>query len=196
MTAGSSQKNTRHAGEDTPLRGVKVDLRKALLGGGIAAGIAIAGIWLVGRLSGAEARVLTETTLPRLHVLCNTVILASATILALMLTLLGLSTGSETKLKPVHYKRIQQLSLLDASVFVAAMLIFLILNIPIMDAEKVPVNWFSTIYYVSVVAAALLGGALVSTVMMLYNTVRDLIAVVGLGEEEHSLALNAEDADE
>ena len=81
-----------------------------------------------------------ETTLSRLQALCNTVILASATILALVLTLLGLSTGTDTKRKPVFYQRIQQLAFSDALVFVAAMPVFLLLNIPIKDA---PSPWWA-----------------------------------------------------
>lgn len=177
------------------IRGIKVDLQKALWGGVLSAIVVLVGIWIVGRLSGAEARLLTETTLPRLHALCNTVILASATILALMLTLLSLSTNSNTRLKPGFYKRIQQLSLIDAIVFVAAMLVFLLLNIPIVEADKVPPSWFSTIYYVSITAASLLGGALVTIVVMLYSTVHDLISVVGLQVDNHAF-MDTEQHDE
>jgi hypothetical protein len=166
---------------------IKVDLGKALLGGGAAAVIALVGIWVVGHLSGAEARALTEATLPRLHTLCNTVILASSTILALMLTLLGLSTGSNIKLKAAFYERIQQLSLLVVIVFGVAMLVFLLLNIPIMEADKVAASWFETIYYVAVICSSVLGGALVTVMITLYHTVHGLIEVVGLGVEDHAL---------
>lgn len=186
MPPSSSSANSSETDHST----VEVDLRRALLGGALAAVVALIGVWVVGRLSGAEAQVLTETALPRLLDLCNTVILASATILALMLTLLGLSSGSSVELKPVFYRRIQQLSLLDAIVFVAAMLVFLLFNIPIVEADKVPVSWYNVIYYTSVSVAALLGGALVSIVTMLYSTVRDVISVVGLGNEDHAVAVS------
>lgn len=51
----------------------------------------------VGELSGDEAKVLIKNSLEGLSMLCNTIILASATILTLLLTLLGLSTGSKLK---------------------------------------------------------------------------------------------------
>jgi hypothetical protein len=106
----------------------------------------LAGTFLLGRLSGYEAKVLIENSLDGLNTLCNTIALASATILALLLTLLGLSSGSKSKLKKRHYHDVLQIARLDTTVFIASLISFLVLNLPITEGDSVPENWFSTVY--------------------------------------------------
>lgn len=54
--------------------------------------------------------------------LCNTIILASATILTLLLTLLGLSTGSKSKLK--NDRHVLQIAKFDTALFISALISF------------------------------------------------------------------------
>ena len=60
-------------------------------------------VFFLGDISGYKAKELIEVSLSGLNMLCNTIVLGSATILALLLTLLGISTGSNSKLKKAHY---------------------------------------------------------------------------------------------
>lgn len=62
------------------------------------------------------------------------------------------------------------------------------LNLPITEGDSVPENWFSTIYYISLGISALLSAALIVVVLMLYNTVVNIIKIVGLGMKDHPLA--------
>lgn len=96
---------------------------------------------LLGSLSGYEAKILIKNSLSGLNVLCNTIVLASATILALLLTLLGLSSTSNSKLKKGHYIHIMQIARVDTVVFIVSLLSFLIFNLPITESENVPGNW-------------------------------------------------------
>lgn len=86
------------------------NVKRAFMGGSIAAAVTLGGAWIIGRISGAEATQLLQQSIPGINTLCNTVILASATILALILTLLGMSINSDTKLKNSHYKRILEIA--------------------------------------------------------------------------------------
>lgn len=167
--------------------GIKVDVRRALAGGVLAAVVTAGGGWAVGHLSNAEARLLMETALPSMRQLASTVILASSTILALMLTLLGISSGASSKLKSAHYQRVRQIAFFDAAVFVMAMVVYLVLNVPIVKSEKVTGTWYQAIYYASLGMSSVLGGALISIVLLIYNTVRDVIMVVGLDRSDHAL---------
>ncbi|MGP1992934.1 hypothetical protein D9V96_013720 [Zobellia laminariae] len=162
--------------------------RRAFLGGAICLVAILAGTFLLGRLSGYEAKVLIKNSLDGLNTLCNTVALASATILALLLTLLSLSSGSESKLKEEHYYHVLQIAKLDTAVFIAAVMSFLLLNLPITESDSVPSNWFNIIYYISLGISSILSAALIVVVLMLYNTVVNIIKIVGLGIKDHPLA--------
>jgi len=162
--------------------------KRAFLGGAICLVAILAGTFLLGRLSGYEAKVLIKNSLDGLNTLCNTVALASATILALLLTLLGLSSSSKSKLKKEHYHHVLQIAKLDTAVFIAAVMSFLLLNLPITESESVPANWFSIIYYISLGISSILSASLIVVVLMLYNTVVNIIKIVGLGIMDHPLA--------
>jgi hypothetical protein len=111
--------------------------------------------------------------------LCSGVMTASATTLALMLTLLSLSANASSKLKRDHYERVRQIALLDAVAFIAATFVLLCLNIPVEQADNVDASWYDVLYYAFLGASAVLGGLLVVIVLMLYNTVKYMILVVG-----------------
>jgi uncharacterized membrane protein len=151
----------------------------------------------MGEVSGAEARVLLETSLSSTRSFAGTVTLALGNILALMLTLLSLSTSAEIDLKWSHYKRVDQVAWLVSIVLTASILIYLLLNIPLSEAEKAAdrTNEFgyATLYYVTLVLSSMMAGALITVVLMLYNTVQDIIYVVGLRETDHPLADTEED---
>ena len=161
--------------------------KRAIFGGIISLLVILTGSYLLGELSGYEAKVLIKNSLDGLNMLCNTIVLASATILALLLTLLGLSSGSNTKLKDDHYRHVLQIAKVDTVVFVAALMSFLLFNLPITESDNVPNNWFNYIYYGSLFISSILSAALVVVVLMLYNTVVNIIRIVGLREIDHPL---------
>ena len=146
------------------------------------------GSYLLGELSGYEAKVLIKNSLGGINTLCNTIALASATILTLLLTLLALSSNSKSKLKKDHYRHVLQIAKLDTVVFIAAIMSFLLFNLPITESDNVPPNWFSTVYYISLAISSILSAALIVIVLMLYNTVVNIIKIVGLGQKDHPLA--------
>lgn len=188
--APDREQNTKEAAEEWLSEinpDVAVDLRKALLGGVLAVLIAIAGSTVVGTLYGAEGRLLLEAMLPTTRFLCSAMMTATATILALMLTILSLSSNSSNQIHAAHYKRVQQIALLDMIAFVGATLLLLVLNIPLEESDSISSGWYNTSYYVVLIYSSVLGGMLISIVMMLYAAIRDMISVVGLQNEDHPL---------
>ena len=161
--------------------------KRALYGGLFAALVTGTGAFLLGNISGYEARELLASSLPGINTLCNTIALASATILALLLTLLSISSGSQSKLKREHYEHVMRIARMDTVVFVVSLVTFQVLNIPFSEAEGVSGMWYITLYYVSLGVSSLLCGALISVVLMLYNAVVNIIKVVGLGETDNPL---------
>ena len=59
---------------------------------------------------------------------------------------------------------------------------FLVLHcLPLTESENIPEWWHSFAYYFLIGMSAFLGGALVFIVVLLYSTVKEAIAAVGLG---------------
>lgn len=170
--------------------------KRAILGGVIALGVVTLGTFLMGHLSGYEAKILIRSSITGLNTLCNTIVLASATILALMLTLLGVSSSTSSTLKKDHYLHIIQLAKLDTVIFVVSLLFFLLFNLPVTESENIPENWFTIIYYITLGVTAVLSSALVVVVLMLYNTIINIIKIVGLGMTDHPLAKSKDAEDE
>jgi hypothetical protein len=169
-----------------------VDFRYAVVGGVLAAMVTVAGTLAVGDLSGAEARPLLEAMFPTTRFLCSAVMTGSATILALMLTLLSLSHNvsmkAEEQIQTVHFRRIRQIALIDTVTFIGASLLLLFHSIPIGESNEVPAPWFEPVYYILLSSTAIIGGLLVTVVLMLYHTVHDMIHTLGPMEETPLIA--------
>ncbi|MCZ4320234.1 hypothetical protein O4H26_14670 [Aequorivita viscosa] len=164
----------------------------ALIGGLISTLFIGLGIFLLGNVSGYEAKQLLEGSVRGINMLCNTVVLASATILALLLTLLGISSGSQSKLKKAHYFQVLSIAKIDTILFIAALILFQLFNIPITESENVPVSWFTTIYWVTLLSSSVISGMLVTVILLLYSTVKNIITIVGLGQD-HPLISSEEE---
>ena len=122
-------------------------------------------------------------------------VLASATILALLLTLLGISSGTESKLKDSHYLEVLNIAKIDTMLFIVTLIMFQLFNIPITESDNVPTTWFTTIYWITLFMSSLLSGAMVVVILMLYNTVTNIILIVGL-KQDHELIYKDEDVEE
>lgn len=166
------------------LENVQVDLRQALAVGVMAAVVTLAGAYLVGLLSGADVRLLLEGTLSNTRAFAGTVVVALSTILALMLTLISLSSSADVDLAASHYRRIQQIAWFGSITLIAGILTYLLLNFPLEEAQSSGGTVVNIIYYVTLVLASLLGGALSAVILMLYNAARDIIRIVAPDEME------------
>ncbi len=164
------------SGEDQNYRS---DAQNAVIGGVLAAIIISGGSWMIGQVSTGEILYLLEITMPNVRSFCGTVVLATGTILALMLTLLGLSTSTDIDLTYYHYQRVKEIARIDTITFIVAVLLYLLLNVPVEETDKVTANFFFTLYYATLVISSALAGAIITVILMLYNTIKDIINVLG-----------------
>lgn len=164
-----------------------VDLKIAVLGGALATILTFGTMYMLGSIGDVEARHLLEGTLPTLRFLASAVATAGATVLALMLTVLGLGSGMERRLRSEHYVRIRQISWLAAIVLLGSVGLLTLMVIPLGEVERVPTSWFEIVYFGVLGFAALIGGATFTLVVMLLNAVRGLIDVVDHTIEDPSL---------
>src|SRR5690606_16109772 len=100
------------------------------------------------------------------------------------------------KLKKEHYVQVMAIAKLDTILFVVAIILFQVFNIPITESEELKTNWYSNIYWATLFLSSLLSGGMVSVILMLYNTVINMIKIVGLGEKDHPLVFQEEDENE
>jgi hypothetical protein len=148
----------------------------ALFGGVLAAVIALVGQWFIGRIyNGDEARFLIAAMLNSALYFGASVVTASATILALMLTMLSLTDQSKIDFDTVFFHRVEKIGILTTISLASSILLLLFLSIPVQESKNVPTQWFTTIYYVLIITLALLAGLLVTVVLMLLNAIRSLI---------------------
>lgn len=159
--------------------------RDAMIAGGAGVGatlILIATTMLMGHVSGGEARQLLEAIMPTSRFLCSALMGATATTLALMLTLVSFTVNVDRKLDSVLYLRIKQVALYNTVVLVGGTLFLVMHCIPVTKSDTVPGWLYPTVYYSILTIAAVLGGALVAVVVMLYTLLAEVIHALGLGE--------------
>lgn len=161
---------------------VKKDLRYAAIGGGMAAVITLSGAFIAGKATGGEAYELLLNSLPSARAFSGNVLLATGTILALMLTLLSFSYNTKFNLNWVHYQRIKDIALADTITLIFSILVYLLLNVPLEETDLRSADWFAGLYYSTLILSSLLGGCLITVVLMLYQTIKDMIYIIGPGE--------------
>lgn len=172
---------------------MNVIVKRAIAGGVLSTIIMGIGTYILGEVSGYKAKELLSSSLTGINMLCNTVILGSSTILALMLPLLSLSTSSNSRMTKVHYSHVLTIAKVDTILIIVSIITFLLLNLPITESEEVPSTWFTSIYYISLAMAAILGGGFVAVVTMLYETISNIILIVGFGVTDHPMVEEVEE---
>ena len=152
------------------------------------------GAFTLGSFGASDSRSMVEAILPTTRFLCSATMTASAAILALMLTVLGLTTGADIKLNTTFYRRIKQVAFYDMIVLCYAISFLVLQCIPIAESEEIPTWWYPSVYYGMLAASVILGGGMIAIVSMLYSAISSLIDVFGLEHGDHSI-LASDDAD-
>ncbi|WP_375289476.1 hypothetical protein [Qipengyuania sp.] len=108
---------------------------------------------------------------------------ASATTLALMLTLVGMVRRSDEDFNAEIYRGIQRIATLSTASLVASLLLLLVLVFPVSEFDGIPAPWYPTLYQVLFGGTILVVALLAATVALVYRTVRHVIARVTPGED-------------
>ncbi len=158
--------------------------RWPLIGGGLAVLVTLGVKFLIGGVySQAKAIQLIEALRDSTLYFGAAVATSSATILALMLTLLGLGRRAETDLDIGVYQSVNRIALISTISLCGAVLLLMVLSMPIGEFEKIEDSWFIVMYYVLVVFVALLAGLVITAVLMLFNAIRYVIAAITPGDD-------------
>ena len=143
---------------------------------------------VMGAIGDAEARRLLEAVLPTSSLFCSAILTVTATILALMLTMIGLGSHTDTELADAHYHRIVKIAFYDAILFCASAIMFVLHCVPVYESDELPNWWYPSIYYGVLIVTSLLAGGAVSIVVLLYLAVKDIVQVIGLGQTDNFYA--------
>lgn len=147
----------------------------------------------VGHVSASEVPRLLQPFIDTLRYFCSAMCTASGTIVALMLTALGLSAKSDRRFNEFHYRRLRFIARMATVVFVLSALLLLLIGIPLESAEQIPHDLLTVVYYGVTTYASVLCGVVVATVLMLNRTVAETIEVVGLDHDGHPILDGAEE---
>ncbi|MBW4330176.1 hypothetical protein KY084_04715 [Stakelama sp. CBK3Z-3] len=100
---------------------------------------------------------------------------ASATTLALMLTLIGMAHRAEAEFGPDFYRNIYRISRLATATLLGSVVLLLLLTLPVGEFQGLSDMWFIWLYRVLFALIGTLSALLVATVLLVFTTVRDVI---------------------
>ena len=163
------------------------DVKRAGVGGVIALAFAAVTGAVVGTAGPWKAEEIVESVTAVLPYFGSAAMGAGSTILALMLTLLGVGQSAQTRFSQTFYKRIVWIGRQACLVFAGAALLLLAMAAPVQKLEEGDGTLLVVQFYVIAGSLALLAGLLTSTLMMLQSTLEDLVKVLGIGLEEHPM---------
>ena len=150
--------------------------RYAYLSASIAAVVAIAQPILTGSIySEAQSIQLLEGIKSSSLYLGSAIATASATTLALMLTLLSIASKADTSFEYNTYKGIEIIGRISTATFIGSVVQLLLLSFPVGEFKNIPPTWYKGLYYVLSTVNGLLTGLMIVGVLILFDTIVTLI---------------------
>lgn len=172
-------------------------LYRSIAAGLVVAAIVYFGSWGVGQVSNWQGLSMLKAAQPTLRFLASTLMSCTATILALILTLLSFSSQKKKKFKSSHYTNLQRTVALCTITFVGSLILLMFLNIPLENTDDIIDQHFSIIYHVIQIYAALLGGMLMVIILLLYRSASNLIIMTHPDKNsDHLFVSEPEDEEE
>ncbi|MEX1038828.1 MAG: hypothetical protein WDZ96_08250 [Acidimicrobiia bacterium] len=150
------------------------EFKGALTGGAVVFVGLLGGVILVGSVGNFQALRLIEATLPTARFLAGSAIGAGITVLALMLTLIGITSTSELTFADLLFRRIRNINFLAIAVIVVSVAVLVALAIPIEEVDELD-SYYAFLYYTLAAMVSLLGGLVVATSLMIGGTVKGMV---------------------
>jgi len=154
---------------------INLIFKRPIIGGIVFALVMGLCTYTFGEISGFKARELLATSMSGILTLCYVIILGSIYILVIILYLLSLKFPLDSILRHQHFRLLSTISKVDTILIITAIITLLLLNIPITQTSIIPDTWYSTIYYLILAIASILGGGFISIIIMIYETITMII---------------------
>ncbi len=113
----------------------------------------------------------------------SAIVTASATILALMLTLIGMMRRMEKTFDDETYRDVDLIARLATASLLLSLMVLLAFTLPVGEFEKLPQDWFVHLYNGLFAACVIMVGLVAATVSVLYRTVRRVIIGLTPGDD-------------
>lgn len=153
------------------------------VGGGLAVVFLFLGYYLVGNVQQeSEARARIDAAVPTIRFLASAVMAGTATILALMLTLLGITQSHDGDFSTGHYNRLRRLASMNVAAMVGAVFLLMLLTMPVTESDRLQ-GFYTAAYYVVVGGSALIGGMIIAIALELRQSVLDIVGIFDPGVE-------------
>lgn len=157
----------------------------ALTGGVIVLLMAVGSWFAIGRIySGSEAIALIEALSQSALFFGTAGATSSATVLALMLTLVGITKRSDHNFGGAVYRSVSHISTLATVTLCASVILLLVLTFPIGEFDALPSGWFTGLYIILYAMVGTISAMLVATILMLFFTIREVIGGIAPDEPE------------
>lgn len=101
---------------------------------------------------------------------------ASATMLALMLTILSMTRDTDNEFNEDMYRRVYRVSIMATLSLVGAVVLLLALTIPVREMDGVPPNFFGILYNILFALVVMCCALVVGTVVMIFTVIRTVVA--------------------
>lgn len=108
---------------------------------------------------------------------------ASATVLALMLTLLSITSQVDKSFERSTYKGIKLIGDISTVTFIGSVALLLLLSLPIGEFKVIDERWYTGLYYLLAVLNGILSGLTVVGVLVLSDTLKTLIKSLAPDQE-------------
>jgi len=154
---------------------IKYFLKRPLIGGIVFAVVMGLCTFTFGEISGFQARELLVHSMSGILTLCYVMILGSIYILVIILYLLSVKIPIDSVLRHHHFHLLATIAKVDTILIITAIITLLLLNIPITQTDIIPDSWYSTIYYLILAIASILGGGFIAVIIMIYETISMII---------------------
>lgn len=133
--------------------------------------------------SAAEAIVLIDALSRAGLYLGSAVATASATTIALMLTLLGMIRNVDQDFDDAAYVSISNIAKLATVALLTSLLLLLAFALPTGEFEQMPAQWFSSLYECLFVATVIMVALSAATVVKIYVTIQSVISKITPGKD-------------
>lgn len=160
------------------------DRKLSLVGGAVAAIMGFLTMSVVGNATSFEARRLLDAVIPTVRYSASAYIAGGGTILALMLTMITFSISHDLSFRPGYYSRISDIATLATTVIVGSVIVLMFLAFPLGEAG-VARSWYLWVFYAVLLGSSIIGGLMVSTVLLLFYAIRGLITIGQNPSESH-----------
>lgn len=138
----------------------------------------------IGRVYGAAEAVDLLNALSRAGLyLGSAIATASATIIALMLTLIGMIRRMDTDFDHGAYRDVSMVARISTLTLLVALFLLMAFALPIGEFEELPAEWFQNVYDGLFAGTVLMVGLSAATVVLIYTTLMRVIVQITPGDE-------------